>query len=921
MNRLSSSSLSRLFSTGLAIAVLGSGLGLPLVATAQDTQDKIRLMAGALRARNQGDLDSARRQLEELIRIAPEDPNVQRLLAAVNDEIARRPASAAGSAAPAPVSYVPPPTITPVSSASTPMVNAPVSRPAPSAAAEQAVAVAANQVERATDDARAAAREARTQARQGFYDLALDTLARAKAGLPDSPTTAATRADIDALAGDILLEQGAAALNGGQLAAARAVLVRYHSEYGADRQARRLEAALAAAEADPASVNLAEASPGFLEAQSAQRELIARGRAQFMAGDYDGAQESFGQVEARDPNNAEAKYFQTQIAQLRANRGYLDREKTRSQMLQEVAAGWQRPQVFDRESAARAAVQDSGLRARLESIVIPRVNFSGVPLTRVIDTLSELSEQSDSAGGVNIVLINPAGSDPTVNITLRNLSLNRILDFIVESVGYEYDVTNDAVVVRLGSGSGTRLETEFFPLSRSTIIRLTGLGAAAASASAAPANPFDPAPSPSAGAAGGEEKALRDFLQRAGVAFDSIPNANLALADGQLIVTNTPRNLERVRNILRRYNETKQVEIETKFLEVAQGTLDELGVNWLINNTRGGDQYGTMIDGDANSLRSLSGAFAPAQQAGRGQIIVAPTSITDPFTGAVTVNPGRELPVNVNAPAVPGLPSFAAGASNIANILGMVGRFEIEAIIRALSQAQGSDLMSAPKVTVLSGKTATITVAQELRYPESFGDLEAQVGSQGLTGGSGGAVAITAGTPQDFTVRNVGVEMTVTPTVEDDNSISLALEPKVTEFEGFVEYGGPSVAISGNTTVQIPSGFFQPIFSVRTVRTEVTIFDGATVVMGGLTREEVKTVKDKVPVLGDIPMLGRLFRSEGETSQKRNLLIFVTANLVSPGGSPAQQQFRVVDPGSLFQNPTIVTPGGSATRGATGDGR
>jgi general secretion pathway protein D len=114
--------------------------------------------------------------------------------------------------------------------------------------------------------------------------------------------------------------------------------------------------------------------------------------------------------------------------------------------------------------------------------------------------------------------------------------------------------------------------------------------------------------------------------------------------------------------------------------------------------------------------------------------------------------------------------------------------------------------------------------------------------------------------------------------------------------------------------VTVPAGFYQPIFSTREIQTEVTIFDGATIVMGGLTREEVKSVKDKVPVLGDIPGVGRLFRSEGETSQKRNLLIFVTANLVSPGGSPARQNYRNVNANSLFQNPTIMTPAGTANR-------
>ena len=138
------------------------------------------------------------------------------------------------------------------------------------------------------------------------------------------------------------------------------------------------------------------------------------------------------------------------------------------------------------------------------------------------------------------------------------------------------------------------------------------------------------------------------------------------------------------------------------------------------------------------------------------------------------------------------------------------------------------------------------------------------------------------------------------------------LNPKVTEFEGFVEYGGQSIAIAGNppTTVTIPSGFYQPIFGVRELTTKVTIWDGATIVMGGLTREDVRKANDKVPVLGNVPVLGRLFRSRGESAQKRNLLVFVTANLVSPGGSLRKQPVAGVSTGSLYQNPTIVTPAG-----------
>jgi general secretion pathway protein D len=76
----------------------------------------------------------------------------------------------------------------------------------------------------------------------------------------------------------------------------------------------------------------------------------------------------------------------------------------------------------------------------------------------------------------------------------------------------------------------------------------------------------------------------------------------------------------------------------------------------------------------------------------------------------------------------------------------------------------------------------------------------------------------------------------------------------------------------------------QPIFKVRSISTSISIYNGATVVMGGMITEVRKANNDKVPFLGDIPYLGRLFQNKAERSEKRNLLIFVTARLVDPAG-------------------------------------
>jgi len=615
------------------------------------------------------------------------------------------------------------------------------------------------------------------------------------------------------------------------------------------------------------------------------------------------------------------------------------REAVRGQLLDEVAQSWRRPGIHAaRTSDTGEAAAIAPLEEKLRMITLPHVSFTRAGIGQVVAALSAVSEEFDPAEsgrkGVNIVLLDPGNLSPAVTIALRHTSLKRVLDFVTESIGYQYEVQADAVVVRPG-GETSNLETGFFPVTRATVLRMTGLagdnlgGAVRESHAPAAANRAE------AGVTAREAAAMRGFLQQAGVGFTA-EGASLAYDGSAIIVTQTARNLERIRNILARYNDVRQVEIEAKFMEVQEGALEELGVQW--NVTRRGQPQLDPITGapvlDANGrqvflprdvyttegvTRPLWGAF-PSTSNSRGITI---DSAATPATTAngVTIpgSPATSLAIPVSPAAIPGGVALGHAAGALADLTGVVGEFDVSAVVRALAQKQGTDLLSSPRITVLSGNPATITVAQEMRYPQSYGEIQSQVGSGSGTGTgvSAAGVTITSGTPQEFATRNVGVELKVTPTVEeDDYSISLDLNPRVTEFEGFVEYGGPSIAISSGVTVTVPPGFYQPIFSVRDISTRVTIWDGATLVMGGLTREEVKRVHDKVPLLGDIPLLGRLFRSQGESTQKRNLLIFVTANLVSPGGSLKKQSLPSTPAGSHFQNPSVVTPAGAEPRNA-----
>jgi general secretion pathway protein D len=131
-----------------------------------------------------------------------------------------------------------------------------------------------------------------------------------------------------------------------------------------------------------------------------------------------------------------------------------------------------------------------------------------------------------------------------------------------------------------------------------------------------------------------------------------------------------------------------------------------------------------------------------------------------------------------------------------------------------------------------------------------------------------------------------GPVLDVIPNVLSDGyTINLTLIPTLAEFAG---YDNPQeVAASGFQTppgtVVLPTVL--PRFTVRQVVTTVNVWDGQTVVLGGLISDRVTSIKDKVPVLGDLPLLGRFFRSEQKTTTKKNLVIFVTPTMIDPAGN------------------------------------
>ena len=670
----------------------------------------------------------------------------------------------------------------------------------------------------------------------------------------------------------------------------------------------RLQKELAAKRNDPTFRNIDELSPGVRVKDDKVNELLVKGRARYLYGDYQGALDAYREVLQYQPNNSESKAYQIRIREMLSdNSGQWNRGVTKGKLLELLDESWKLPEVFNRENTKIADVGNDPVTEKMKTIRLPEGFVArDEPLDRALTKLSSLSQTYDKdQKGVNIVPVTDGGESPTVNLQLRDVTVFQALDYLCKRVGYSFSVSPSGIVeVRKDAGDGL-LDTQFFELTQAAVVKMTGQGLNTTAPGGAAANPFGGAGGAAGPAEGNpQEMAIKSFLTRSGVPFE--PPATLSFDGTRLIVTQSPKNLDRVKNIIRRYSDIKQVHIEAKFIEVEQKALNELGVNWTLAPTPGG--IGNV--NAASNLRSINRVFAQNNTAPKNLTINS--QIT---TGGVTTNNTQTFP-NI-APSFPGGMNLGSIANTYSGTVSVLGQETLAVAIRAIEESAGSDLMSSPSLTVLDGKTAVIKVAQLLRYPQAYGDIQSNVGQGGGGGALGAAntsVAITAGTPQDFTVQEVGVTLEVTPTVAADDSIALNLKPKVTEFEGFVEYGGTSVALTGGVTVTVPSGFFQPIFSTREVTTDVTVFDGATVVIGGLTREEVKTVDDKVPVLGNLPLIGAAFRSTGKSVQKRSLMVFVTANLVSPGGATLRSTHPGMRAGATFSNPTLISPAGAVYR-------
>jgi general secretion pathway protein D len=704
-------------------------------------------------------------------------------------------------------------------------------------------------------------------------------------------------------------------------------------------------------------------TPGFASKRDEVNALLNQAEGYYATGRNDLALKRYEQALNLDPYSIAARNGMEKVNKQRKT--YYDSayNETRSRMLWLADRAWERPvrkltpTGRDTDGSAfgtnTAANSKDAINNKLNKIIIDRMDLEDASIREVVDFLKQKSRQLDNSTddpkkkGVNIVLklASPAAApapvdgqaaeipasesgvteDTKISIALKNVPLIEAVRYLTELSGLKYKIEPFAVSIIPLTENTEELVTKEYRVPPGFI--------PASSGESVPSGPL-----PGGQATGdantritGRRNATQYFTEQ-GVPFPTGAFAQYIASGSKLIVRNTQAAVDLIDTIVEGATGVAptQVEIESKFVEISQNNLNELGFDWLLGPfSVGGGVYG---DGgtragnqDLSSQYYANYPFADPAGTGVGANPMTAgnrNGIGTSFNSAITAN-------SLNA-LLGGIPQGTNVASpGVFGIAGVFTNPQFQIVIRALSQQKGVDLMTAPKVTTKSGIKATIKVIREFPYPTEFtppqvpppADSQQEGGGQGAAGIVVTSGLVTPSTPSAFEKRDLGVSLEVEPQVGADNyTIDLSLSPEVVDFDGFVNYGSPITgprydALNGiNTFVITPNVMNQPIFSVRKVTTSVSIWDGQTVALGGLIREDVQKVNDKVPILGDIPLAGRLFRSNVDQKIKKNLIVFVTARLMNAEGQPLLQQDDEEEPVEPIGLPEDLPPPAITTR-------
>lgn len=360
-------------------------------------------------------------------------------------------------------------------------------------------------------------------------------------------------------------------------------------------------------------------------------------------------------------------------------------------------------------------------------------------------------------------------------------------------------------------------------------------------------------------------ESLVNYFRARGIEFEGGADITYNRRKGEILVTNTVENLRKMEDLLSQLDAFRSplVMVDAKVVELSDTDVKELGFDWYFNVDRSAeDDAHWTIPGNEQPLRHYSSEDENSH---------------DGTDRSYRIVNGLKL-----------FPNFGE------SIFGKNSNVNLSLTVNAIDQSTRSEILSAPRLLLTSGDLGLIKMVENVKYPESWDAPEIDI--------DGDTVDITAPVPEFDDGNDIGVVFACRPIVNPDNyTISLYLYPQVTAYLGHAnsEYDIKLEAgtvytqwVNGSaTTVKVPNTsttvqVWMPEIAVREMEVNVQVYDGATVVLGGMTEQYNTERSDKWPVLGEVPLLGRLFSSQMSKHDKRSLLIFVTARLMNEDGTP-----------------------------------
>ena len=619
-------------------------------------------------------------------------------------------------------------------------------------------------------------------------------------------------------------------------------------------------------------------TPKLVEKVNEEQQLFAEAEQFRRTGQWDEAEARLKQIIGLDPYNITAPKQLELIDKEKLDYDEHARTETRDEMLRQVEENWYEPinnkeqtTVTPENQPALIAHTNFGLEQRLKSIFLS-LEFNNATIEEATDYLTSESARLDpDKKGVSFV-IEPAASTTAkpVSLTLNNVPLGEALRYVCQLANVKYKVQDYAISIVPFSQSTDDLIRRTFIVQPNFVAPPppTGeIGTATAALGGGTTRPVAPTDTTTEETPGGGDVVQQALIAK-GVKFPPGASAVYTSVTQELTVVDTADQMELLEELVNAGQApVLLVRVATKFVEINQVDLNDFTINSAFNFFNPITQIGPVVA--SGSLLDVSKRFLQ----------------TSSFSTALPGSAG------LAADSVDALISPPSQNTNGFFFRGILSGQQYNLAITALAQKRSFDDLSEPAVLTKSGEQGVMEAVRVFPYPIAFDPPELVTQTRRGAGAfeidTGTPPTVIPTTPTDFKRRNIGVRLVVKPQVTADNrTVDLSLFPEVTQFEGFINYGSPIFVANpdGSQSLMTDNFINQPVFNTRRVNTKVLIRDGSTVVLGGLIRDDIQNINDKVPLLGDLPLVGRLFQSKAIENTKRNLIIFVTASIYKNNG-------------------------------------